>query len=334
MKVAVIREPKAPVAFEDRPVPEAGPGQVRLKVAACGVCHSDYHIWEGFFAFAKLPIVPGHEVAGVVDQVGPGVVGWKVGDRAGVPWIWSTCGRCDACVAGDDPGCPEQLATGVQVDGGYAPYLVVPATHATRIPDGLDLVETAPLFCAGLTVYGGLLAAGVEPGMTVAVAGIGGLGHLGVMIASALDTTVIALTRGPEKAAFAGEIGADHVIDTSAGDPGKALRALGGADIVLATAPSAQLMPALLAGLGTRGTLAIVGASGESFPVNPSAMLGRRTRILGSVVGTRTEMRDLLALAVRHDITPVIERYRLDDVPRVFERMERNAIRYRAVIQF
>lgn len=334
MKVAVIRQPKAPIAFEERPVPTAGPGQVRIKVAACGVCHSDYHIWEGFFPFAKLPVVPGHEVAGIVDQVGAGVTHWSIGDRAGMRWTYSTCGHCDACVAGDDPGCPEQLATGVTVDGGYAPYLVAPANQATRIPGGLDLAEAAPLFCAGLTVYGGLRSADVQAGMTVAVQGLGGLGHLGLLVARALDTEVIAITRGREKAASARELGATRVIDANAGDPGAQLAALGGADIILTTAPSGDAMAPLLKGLANRGALVIVGASAAPIPVPPSELLGRRLRVIGSVIGNRRNLRELLDLAVRRTIRPVIERYALDDVPRVFQRMEQNLIRYRAVLIF
>ncbi len=334
MKVAVIRRPKAPIEFEERPVPEAGPGQIRIKVAACGVCHSDYHIWEGFFEFAKLPVVPGHEVAGIVDQVGAGVTQWKIGDRAGMRWTYSTCGHCDACVAGDDPGCPEQLATGVTVDGGYAPYLVGPANQVTPIPGGLDLAEAAPLFCAGLTVFGGFRAANVRAGMTVAVQGLGGLGHLGLLVAKALDTDVIAITRGREKSQAAVELGATRVIDAQAGDPGEQLAALGGADVILTTAPSGEAMAPLLKGLANRGTLVIVGAAATPIPVHPGELLGRRLRVIGSIIGNRRDLRDLLDLAVRRTIRPVIERYALEDVPRVFERMARGQIRHRAVLLF
>ncbi|MBP9025668.1 MAG: alcohol dehydrogenase catalytic domain-containing protein [Phycisphaerae bacterium] len=334
MKVAVIPAIKKPFMFEERPIPEAGPGQIRIKVAACGVCHSDYHIWEGLFNFARLPIVPGHEVAGHVDQVGPGVDWWKVGDRAGMPWIFSTCGHCDACVAGDDPGCPNQLATGVTVDGGYAPYMLAPAAYATRIPEGIDLAEAAPLFCAGLTVYTPLAEAGVRSGMTVAVQGLGGLGHLGVQYARALGARVVGITRGEEKCAFARSLGAEEAIDTQREDPGKALRRLGGADLILTTVTTAAAIAPLLAGLKSRGTLAFVGAAPETIPIVPMYVVSRRLRIIGSIVGNRRQMREVLDVAVRHNVRPRIERYRLEQVQEVFQRMAENKIRYRAVLTF
>ncbi len=334
MTAAVIRRVREPIALEQRPVPEPGPGQVRIRVEACGVCHSDLHIQEGFFEFAKLPIVPGHEVVGRVDAVAPDVSAWTPGDRVGIPWIWSTCGTCDACVAGDDPGCARQQACGVTVDGGYAPYLVAPAAFVTRVPDELSAADAAPLFCAGLTVYAGLRAAGVTPGMTVAVQGIGGLGHLGLQYANALDTKVVAITRGTDKIDLARELGALEVIDAAAVDPAAALRELGGADIVLATANSGAAMGPLLGGLKNRGALVIVGASTESFPVVPKPMIGGRLRVIGSVVGSRRQMREVLDLAVRHAIRPIVETYRLDEVQRVFERLARNEVRFRAVIEF
>ena len=166
MTAAVIRRARAPIAFEERRVPDPGPGQVRVRVEACGVCAGDLQIQEGLFDFAKLPVVPGHEVVGRVDAIAPDVSAWVPGDRVGVPWIWSTCGVCDACVAGDEPGCARQQACGVTVDGGYAPYLVAPAAFVTRVPDELSSTEAAPLFCAGLTTYAGLQAAGVTAGMS------------------------------------------------------------------------------------------------------------------------------------------------------------------------
>ena len=204
----------------------------------------------------------------------------------------------------------------------------------TRVPDELSAAEAAPLFCAGLTVYAGLRAAGVTPGMTVAVQGIGGLGHLGLQYANALDTKVVAITRGTDKIDLARELGALEVIDAAAVDPAAALRELGGADIVLATANSGAAMGPLLGGLKNRGALVIVGASTESFPVVPKPMIGGRLRVIGSVVGSRRQMREVLDLAVRHAIRPIVETYRLDEVQRVFERLARNEVRFRAVIEF
>jgi len=334
MTAAVIRRAGEPLAFEERRVPDPGPGQVRIRVEACGVCRSDLHLQEGFFDFATLPIVPGHEVVGRVDAVAPDVSAWGPGDRVGVSWIWSTCGVCDACVAGDEPGCARRQVCGVTVDGGYAPYLVAPAAFVTRVPDELSAAEAAPLFGAGLTVYAGLRAAGVTAGMTVAVHGIGGLGHLGLQLANALDARVVAITRGADKQDLARELGALEVIDAAEDDPVARLRDLGGADVVLSTVPTGRAIGLLLSGLKPRGALVIVGAGTESLPVEPKTVVGRRLRLIGSTAGSRRQMREVLDLAVRHAVRPMIEVCRLDEVPRVFERLERNEVRFRAVIEF
>jgi len=334
MKVAVIVKPKEPFMFQEKPVPEAGPGQIRIKVSACGVCHGDYHIWEGLLHFAKFPLVPGHEVAGIVDQVGQGVNNWKIGDRAGMSWTYSTCGHCDACTGGDEQGCPEQIATGVNTDGGYAPYMIAPAKFAMKIPEELDLAEAAPLFCAGLTVYGGLKGANITSDMTVAIQGIGGLGHLGLMYAKAMGTRVVAITRGKEKCAFAISVGATDAIDTNEQDPGEALKKLGGAHIILTTVPDGQLITPLLRGLARKGTLVMVGAATIPVSVVPMELMIKGGRIMGSTGGTRKEMKEVLELAVRHKIRPVIEKYKLEDIQKIFDRLSKNMIRYRGVITF
>ena len=334
MTAAVIRRAREPIVLEERRVPDPGPGQVRIRVEACGICACDLRLQEGYFDLAKLPVVPGHEVVGRVDAVAPDVSAWVPGDRVGVSWIWSTCGVCDACVAGDDPGCARQEVCGVTVDGGYAPYLVAPAPFVTRVPDELSAAEAAPLFCAGLTTYAGLQAAGVAAGMTVAVQGLGGLGHLGLQYANALDAKVVAITRGAGKVDLARELGALEVIDAAEDDPAAALRDLGGADVVLATAPSGRAMGPLLGGLKPRGALVIVGASAESFPLAPGAVIGGRLRVIGSAAGSRRQMREALDLAVRHAIRPIVETCRLDEVPRAFERLARGEVRLRAVIEF
>jgi D-arabinose 1-dehydrogenase-like Zn-dependent alcohol dehydrogenase len=334
MRAAVVRRAGAPIAVEPRPIPEPGPGQVRLRVEACGICAGDLHLQQGHLEFARLPVVPGHEVVGRVDAVAPDVAGWALGDRAGVPWIWSTCGTCDACVAGDDPGCARQQVCGVTVDGGCAPYLVVPAAFATRVPDELSPAEAAPLFCAGLSVYAGLQAGGVTAGMTVAIHGIGGLGHLALQYANALDAKVVAITRGADKHDLARELGALEVIDALEVDPAAALRDLGGADVILTTAPAGGAMGPLLAGLRSRGALVVVGASTESFPVVPMALLAGRWRVIGSAAGSRRQLREALDLAVRHAIRPVVETCELAEVPAVFERLARHEVRLRAVVEF
>jgi D-arabinose 1-dehydrogenase-like Zn-dependent alcohol dehydrogenase len=334
MTAAVIRRAGEPIAFEERRVTDPGPGQVRIRVEACGVCRSDLQLEAGLFGLAKLPVVPGHEVVGRVDEVGPDVSAWAPGDRVGVSWTWFACGVCDACVAGDEPGCAQRQVCGVTVDGGYAPYLVAPAAFVTRVPDELPAAGAAPLFGAGLTVYAGLRAAGVMAGMTVAVHGIGGLGHLGLQYANALDAQVVAITRGTGKHDLARELGALEVIDAAESDPAAALRDLGGADVVLTTVPAGRAIGPLLAGLKQRGTLAIVGVAAGSFPVVPAAVVGQRLRVIGSAAGSRRQLREALDLAVRHAIRPMVETCRLDEVPRVFERLARDEVRFRAVIEF
>jgi D-arabinose 1-dehydrogenase-like Zn-dependent alcohol dehydrogenase len=334
MTAAVLRRAGEPITFEERGVPDPGPGQVRIRVEACGICFSDLQLQQGFFDFATLPIVPGHEVVGRVDAVAPDVSTWAPGDRVGVPWIWSACGVCDACVAADEPGCARRQICGVTVDGGFAPYLVAPAAFVTRVPAELPALEAAPLFGAGLAVYAALQAAEVRAGMTVAVHGIGGLGHLGLQVANALDTQVVAMTRGTGKHDLARELGALEVIDAAEDDPAAALRDLGGADVILTTVPGGRTIGPLLSGLKQRGALVVVGNSAEAFPIAPRTIVGGRLRVIGSSAGSRRQLREVLDLAARHAIRPMVESCRLAEVPRMFERLARHEVRFRAVIEF
>lgn len=334
MTAAVVRRAGDSIAFEERRVPDPGPGQVRIRVEACGVSACDRLLGQGAFASARLPVVPGHEIAGRVDAVGPEVSTWAPGDRVGVSRIWTTCGVCDACVAGDDPGCAQREITGLTVDGGCAPYLVAPAAFVTRLSDELSATEAAPLLGAGLLAYAALRAAGVRAGMTVAVHGLGGLGHLGLQYANALDAKVVAVTRGADKHDLARELGALEVIDAREADPAAALRNLGGADVVLTSVPRGEAMVSLLGGLNPSGALVVAGVSGDSLPLEPGRLVEDRLRVIGASAGTRRQVREALDLAVRHAIRPMTESYALDELPRAFERLARDEVRFRAVIEF
>ena len=239
MKAAVFKATNTPIVIEDRPIPQPKAGEVLIKVHACGVCHSDLALQEGYFPFATFPRVPGHEVAGVVDKVGEGVTWPKVGDHVGMPWLFSACGHCDQCVRGADILCPFAQITGVMQDGGYQEYMIAPALYVAPIPDGLDFADAGPLMCAGLTVFNGMRQAGFKPGQKVAVIGLGGLGHLGVLYAKAMGGRVAVISNSPDKQDEAHELGAEYFVNTQAQKSGDALRAWdGGADIILATAPS------------------------------------------------------------------------------------------------
>jgi len=244
-----------------RELGEPPPGQVRMRVESCGVCHSDSVAVEGMPADPSRPVVPGHEAVGVIDAVGPGVTAWAAGDRVGVGYLGGQCGQCEFCRRGDFVNCADQPQTGTTVDGGYAEYAFARASGLARIPDGLSSIEAAPLLCAGLTVYSALLEINARQGSLVAVQGIGGLGHLGVQYAAKLGYRVAAIARGTDKADLAAKLGADHYVDSSAEDPGTALRQLGGAAAISATASSGSSMSSLVSGLAPRGQLVVVGAS-------------------------------------------------------------------------
>ena len=242
MKAAVIQKPQSAIVIEDRSIPEPKSGEVLIRVHACGVCHSDLMVQQGMLPFATYPIVPGHEVAGVVEKLGPGVTWPKVGDRVGMTWLFSSCGHCKTCVQGDDLLCLNGASvTGVNRDGGYQEFMIAPAAYVAPIPDALDFAEAGPLMCAGLTVFNGLRVAGYRPGQKVAVIGLGGLGHLGVLYAKAMGARVAVISNSPDKEAEARELGAEHFISTQSKKSGDALKEWdGGADIILATAPSTE----------------------------------------------------------------------------------------------
>lgn len=332
MKVVSVAAPGGPLRLEERELPEPGPGQVRLKVEACGICHSDFFTVSGGWPGIEFPRVPGHEIAGRVDAIGDGVVEWKVGQRAGVGWHGGHCGECDRCRRGDFVLCRRGMVPGISYDGGYAEYVVVPSEAVAAIPDGLTAAEAAPLFCAGITVFNALRKSGVRPGDVVAVLGLGGLGHLGVQYAAKMGFNTVAIARGKEKEAFARQLGAAHYIDASASDVAAELQRVGGANIVLATVTSGKAMSATLGGLAVDGKLIILGVSEEPVEVPTALFVMGRTSVQGWPSGTAADSHDTLLFSERMGVRPMVEEFPLSRAADAYERMMSGRARFRVVL--
>jgi D-arabinose 1-dehydrogenase-like Zn-dependent alcohol dehydrogenase len=332
MRVAQVDRPNGPLEIVRREIPEPGAGEVRIKVEACGVCHSDTLTKTGAFPGLALPRVPGHEVVGSIDAVGPGVSQWKRGDRAGVGWHGGHCGYCDTCRRGDFFACETATrVTGITSDGGYAEYMLARAEAVARVPEGLSAVEAAPLMCAGVTTFNALRNSGARPGDLVAVLGLGGLGHLGVQFATRMGFRTVAIARGKDKAPLAKELGAWRYIDSQAEDPAAALRALGGARVVLATVTNGPAMTATLGGLGVHGDLLVLGAP-ESLEASPFLLILGERSIKGWYSGTSIDSQDTLAFSVLTGVRSMNEVYPLEGVAEAYERMMSGAARFRVVL--
>jgi D-arabinose 1-dehydrogenase-like Zn-dependent alcohol dehydrogenase len=332
MRAVQVSRPKGPLEIVEREVPEAGPGLVRLKVQACGICHSDSVIKDGGMPGIQYPRIPGHEVVGVIDAVGAGVPGWTVGQRAGVGWHGGHCGYCDACRRGNFFACQTSTQiTGLTRDGGYADYMVAPATALALVPQELSAEEAAPLMCAGVTTFNCLRNSGARPGEVVAVLGLGGLGHLGVQFAAKSGFKTIAIARGEDKAPLAKTLGAYQYIDSQAQDPAKELKKLGGAKVVLATVTSGEAMKAVIGGLAVNGTFMIIGAV-PSLDVPPLQLLGGRQSVKGWYSGTSIDSQDTLAFSVLSGVRSMNEAYPLERVSAAYERMLSGQARFRVVL--
>ncbi|HKE00614.1 MAG TPA: alcohol dehydrogenase [Planctomycetota bacterium] len=334
-KMRAMQIPRANAPFErvERDVPPPGPGEVRLKVEACGVCHSDSFTKEGVWPGLEFPRVPGHEVAGVVDAVGAGVARWKKGDRAGVGWHGGHCGTCDSCLRGDFVTClVAPKVPGIHYDGGYADYLVAPAVVLAPIPDAISFTDAAPLLCAGVTTFNSLRNAGARAGDLVAVLGIGGLGHLAVQFASKMGFDTVAIARGQDKAALAKELGARRYVDSERQDPAAELTKLGGARVVLATVTNADAMTATIGGLGVGGRLVVLGAAPEPIRVEPFAIIGGRKSVAGWPSGSAIDSRDTLAFAAISGVRSRNELFPLERAGEAYDRMMSGKARFRAVI--
>jgi D-arabinose 1-dehydrogenase-like Zn-dependent alcohol dehydrogenase len=332
MRVAQVTRPDGPFELVERPLCEPGVGEVRLRVEACGVCHSDSHTKRASFPGIALPRVPGHEVIGRIDALGDAVAGFGVGDRVGVGWHGGQCGWCDSCRRGDFFACRSfHRITGVTADGGYGEYLVAHHSALARVPEGLSAEEAAPLMCAGVTTFNSLRNSGARAGDLVAVLGLGGLGHLAVQYAARMGFRVAGIARGTDKAAFAHELGAHHYIDSQAQDPAAALRELGGAKVILATATSAEAMQACLGGLGPRGTFLIVGAV-PTLQVPPLQMIGGNQSVRGWYSGTAIDSQDTLEFSALTGVRSLNEVYPLARVAEAYERMMSGRARFRVVL--
>ncbi len=331
MRCVQISKPNGPFELVERPIPEPGPRQVRIKVEACGVCHSDAFVKYAAFPGMTLPRVPGHEIAGRIDAVGGEAQQWRVGERVGVGWHGGHCFSCERCRKGDFLNCRAEQITGISIDGGYAEYVVVPAEAPARIPESLSAEEAGPLLCAGVTTYNALRNTPARPGDTVAIQGLGGLGHLGVQFADKMGFRVVALSRGADKAELAQKLGADHYIDTAAEDPAEALQKLGGADVILATAPNADAITATFGGLKPRGTLMVVGATTEPLKIPALALLSGKS-VRGWPSGSSIDTEDTMRFSALSGVRPYVEKFPLAEADAAFNRVMENKARFRAVL--
>jgi len=332
MKVAQV--PRAGADFEivEREVPQPGAGQVRIKVQACGVCHSDMLTKEGAWPGIQYPRVPGHEVAGVIDDLGSGVTEWKKGQRVGVGWHGGQDGTCLACRRGDFRNCQNLKISGISFDGGYQEYMVAPVEALAAMPESLDAAEAAPLLCAGITTYNALRYSGALPGDLVAVLGVGGLGHLGIQFGSKFGYKVAAIGRGPELGPLAKKLGASLYIDSKATNAAAQLQKLGGAQVILATAPSSKAMSELVDGLSVNGKLVVVGATFDPIEVTPIQLITGSRSIQGWSSGTPTDSEDTLRFAELTGVRPMIEKYPLARAAEAYARMMSGKAQFRVVL--
>jgi D-arabinose 1-dehydrogenase-like Zn-dependent alcohol dehydrogenase len=332
MKVAQISKPGAGFQIVEREIPKPGMGEVLIKVQACGVCHSDALTVEGSFPGIQYPRVPGHEVAGIIDEVGAGVSAWKKGQRVGVGWHGGQDNTCRECRRGDFRNCRNVKIAGISYDGGYQQYMLAPVEALAAIPENLSDIEAAPLLCAGITTYNALRHSGAFPGDLVAVQGIGGLGHLGVQFANKFGYKVAAIGRGSENAILAKKLGANVYIDSKATNAAEALQKLGGARVILATAPSSKAMSELIDGLGPNGKLLVIGATFDPIEVTPvQLILGSRT-IQGWAAGTPADSEDTLRFAELSGVRPMIETYPLERAAEAYARMMSGKAEFRVVL--
>jgi Zn-dependent alcohol dehydrogenases len=334
-KMRAVQVPQAggPLELVEREIPEPQAGWVRVKVEACGVCHSDSLIKEGLWPGIQYPRVPGHEVIGVVDLVGEGVKPWKIGQRVGVGWHGGNCGYCDPCRRGEFFACQiDLLTTGISFDGGYAEYLVAPAQALARVPEELSAIDSAPLMCAGVTTFNALRNSSARPGDIVGVLGIGGLGHLGVQFAAKMGFETIAIARGKDKEPLAKKLGANVYIDSQQQNPSEELSKLGGASAVIATVTNADAMAAVVGGLAPNGVLMVIGAAGP-LSVDPILLISGQRSMKGWYSGTSIDSQDTLKFSASNGVQSMNEIYPLDRAAEAYDRMMSGKARFRVVLQ-
>jgi D-arabinose 1-dehydrogenase-like Zn-dependent alcohol dehydrogenase len=332
MKVAQVAKPGADFEIVEREIPQAGAGQVRIRVQACGICHSDSLTKEGHWPGITYPRSPGHEIAGLIDELGAGVTGWKKGQRVGVGWHGGQDGTCLSCRRGDFGNCAKLKIPGISYDGGYAEYMVAPVEALAAMPESLDATDAGPLMCAGVTTFNSLRHSGALPADLVAVQGIGGLGHLGVQFASKFGYKVVAIGRGPENEALAKKLGASIYIDSKTTKAAEELQKLGGARVILATAPSSKSMSELIDGLGANGKLLVVGAAFDPIEASPFQLIQGMKTIQGWASGIPTDSEDTLRFAELTGVRPMIEKYPLEKVNEGYARMMSGKAQFRVVL--
>ena len=331
MKAIQVKRAGGPLELVELPVPQPAAGMVRIKVEACGICHSDMFVKDGLMP-VDFPRVPGHEVVGRIDHVGSGVDAWRPGDRVGVGWHGGHCFTCEPCRRGDFVNCREAKVAGLSYDGGYAEYMVAPQEAVARVPVELESTEAAPLLCAGITTFNALRNSGAGPGDLVAVQGIGGLGHLGVQFANKMGFRTAAVSHGSEKAALARELGAHHYIDATGQDPAAELQKLGGARVVLATSPDSASISPLVNGLGVNGKLLIVGVGGEPLAISPLQLIPGRRSVQGWPSGSALDSEETMSFSALAGIRARIETFPLAKAAEAYERMLANKARFRIVL--
>ena len=332
MRAVQVSHPKGPFQLVERDIPEPHAGWVRVKVHACGICHSDSLVKDGTWPGIQYPRVPGHEVIGLIDAIGSGVDGWTTGQRVGVGWHAGHCGHCDSCRRGDFFACQiALLTTGISFDGGYADYMIAPSEALALVPEDLSSVESAPLMCAGITTFNALRNSGARPGDLVGVLGIGGLGHLGVQFAAKMGFKTVAIARGKDKEPLAKKLGAIHYIDSQAQDPAAELNKLGGARVIIATVTNADAMTAVLGGLGANGVLMVIGAAGP-LSVNPILLINGRRSVKGWYSGTSIDSQDTLRFSALAGVQSMNEIFPLEQVTEAYERMMSGKARFRVVL--
>jgi D-arabinose 1-dehydrogenase-like Zn-dependent alcohol dehydrogenase len=333
MRAMVIAQPGSRLRMEERALPEPARHEVRIRVHACGVCHSDSMVAQGHMPGLVYPRIPGHEVIGAIDAIGADVDGWQVGTRVGVGWHSGACGHCGRCRHGNAFACENiQGATGVTRDGGYATHMLARASALARVPENMDSVESAPLLCAGITTFNALRHCGARPGDLVAVHGVGGLGHLAIQFAARQGFRTVAVNRGREKEQLARSLGAQEYIDAERSDPAGALQALGGATAIIATVTSAESMQGIVGGLGVNGTMMVIGAVG-ALTVNSLDLLGKRAAVKGWYSGTAVDSEDTLRFSQRNQVTSMNEIYPLEQAQTAYERMMSGKARFRVVLK-
>jgi D-arabinose 1-dehydrogenase-like Zn-dependent alcohol dehydrogenase len=332
MLAAQFESLNGPLKLVEKEIPNPTAGTVRIKIQACGVCHSDSFTQRKAFSRMKYPKIPGHEIAGVIDAVGPGVTAWKIGQRVGVGWNGGYCGHCESCRRGDFITCTNLQTPGIDYDGGYAEYTVAPIEALASIPEELSAVEAAPLLCAGITTFNALRNCGARPGDLVGILGIGGLGHLAVQFATKMGYKTVAIARGEEKKDLALKLGAHEYINSEAGSPAEALIKMGGAKVILTTVTSASAIKSTLEGLGTNGKLLIVGAAEEPLSFAPLFLIRKRFTIAGWPSGAPIDSQDTMSFCKLTGIRSMSEMFPLKQAPEAYERMMSGKARFRVVI--